>query len=50
MTEKLDWQNVKAAFLNLSDKEWKILADKDYHIFMMKLLILSKTNFLEPKA
>ena len=45
MSEKLDWQDLKEAFLNLSDEEWKYLVQYDYDDFFEAVLDLERQKF-----
>ena len=45
MTEKLDWEDVKAAFLNLSDADWKMLIKSGYQDFIEVVLDLESQDF-----
>lgn len=45
MTKKLDWKDLKAAFLNLSDEQWKVLAEEDQYYFYDEVLLLEEEDF-----
>jgi hypothetical protein len=45
MKQKLDWKDLKAAFLNLSDEEWKYLVQYDYDDFIEAVLDLESEDY-----